>query len=96
MKKIVIFLVLIVLLLVILLFRNDILGFLLQNKNGSTIDFFVKDIQKQILTPPPLRVEKDYQDSFLTRSGTIKATNFQRNINNLPSLSENNKLNMAA
>lgn len=37
-----------------------------------------QEIEKKISTPPPLRNEKEDQDSVLTRSGVIQRTNFQR------------------
>lgn len=55
-----------------------------------------KEVEKDISLPPPLRSERDYSDTFLTRSGVINWTNTQRAQNGLPPLTENFRLNNSA
>jgi len=51
---------------------------------------------REVLTPMPLRTEKESPMSFLTRSGIIVWTNGERKTAELALLSENQKLNDAA
>jgi len=53
-------------------------------------------VEKQVLTPPPLRAEKEDLSAYLTRSKVIYWANFQREEFGLPPLKENTKLNTAA
>jgi uncharacterized protein YkwD len=53
-------------------------------------------LTKEINAPPPLKSEKDYEQSFLTQEGVIKYTNLQREKNNLPPLIVNSFLNSSA
>ena len=53
-------------------------------------------IKREIISPPPLRVEKEAPTALLTRSGIISLTNVNRAANNLVPLRENIKLNSAA
>lgn len=55
-----------------------------------------EQIEKQILTPPPLRAETESQQSFLTKDGIIKWTNIQRTNQGLLPLKENILLDSAA
>jgi len=55
-----------------------------------------QEVEKQVLTPPPLRAEKEDPSAYLTRSKVIYWTNFQREKFGLPPLKENTKLNTAA
>ena len=56
----------------------------------------VEETQKEISTPQPLRAEKESPEAFLTQSGIITLTNIQRKSFGLPSLSENERLDLAA
>lgn len=53
-------------------------------------------IEKEILTPPPLRAKVEAPQTVLTRAGTINWTNAEREQNGLVPLKENAKLNAAA
>ena len=54
------------------------------------------EIEKQIITPPPLRAEKESPSSFLTDAGVIEWTNIQRGNQGLPPLKENSSLDATA
>lgn len=56
----------------------------------------LKEVSKNISTPPPLRADKESPKSFLAKSGIITWTNIQRNAQGLMPLSENENLNNAA
>lgn len=62
----------------------------------SAKDLFVKEIKRDIITPPPLRATKEAPQALLTRAGVIAWTNTQRRQNNLEPLTENALLNQAA
>jgi uncharacterized protein YkwD len=69
----------------------------LYGAESVSIDSLIKQIERDIALPPPLRNEKvSTSQSDLTRQGTISETNLQRIYKGLPSLSENKKLNFAA
>ena len=59
-------------------------------------DFFVKEVEKQVSTPPPLRAKEEVPESYLTRAGVIQWTNSQREKYGLPPLVENPRLNVSA
>jgi uncharacterized protein YkwD len=66
---------------------------------SSAEQFAVKEIQKQVSTPPPLRAPQSTAtpSSVLTRSGIIVDTNLERTKNGaLPALSENTTLDAIA
>ncbi|OGZ33490.1 MAG: hypothetical protein A2174_03245 [Candidatus Portnoybacteria bacterium RBG_13_41_18] len=101
MRKVVIFIVILLLALVGFYFRGNILSLYLKFSNKlpeveRNIGSFVKDIKKEILTPPPLRIEREAPLSILIKGGVLKWTNSERARNNLPPLSENTKLNSSA
>ncbi len=56
----------------------------------------VQEAGKQILTPPPLRAEKEAQKALLTQEGVIAYTNAERAKNGLPALKESLKLDASA
>jgi uncharacterized protein YkwD len=56
----------------------------------------VEETKKEVITPPPLRVEEELSGSFLTQAGVIQWTNFQREEEGLSPLKENPKLNASA
>ena len=56
----------------------------------------VEEIEKQIVTPPPLIREEKAPEAFLTQAGVIKWTNSQREKEGLPPLRENPSLNASA
>lgn len=55
-----------------------------------------QEIERVILTPPPLRAENESPRSFLTNDGIIEWTNIQRTNQGLLPLKENSLLNEAA
>jgi hypothetical protein len=59
-------------------------------------DFLKKEIEKEVSTPPPLRVEKEVPEAYLTRAGVIQWTNAQRAKYGLPPLKENPRLDVSA
>jgi len=59
-------------------------------------DFLVKEAEKQVSTPPPLRAKEEAPESYLTRAGVIQWTNSQREKYGLPPLKENPRLNLSA
>lgn len=59
-------------------------------------DIYKEDTKPQLSAPEPLRSERNEPEAFLTRAGTVLATNFQRTQNGLPSLAENTALTAAA
>ncbi|MDD5145945.1 MAG: CAP domain-containing protein [Candidatus Pacebacteria bacterium] len=56
----------------------------------------VQEASKQVLTPSPLRVENEAENSFLTQKGVIQWTNDQRAKYGLPLLTENARLDVSA
>jgi len=103
MKKFqVLILIFVVLIAGALFFWNDILNFysslslVLPGVEEGVGEFITKQIEKQILTPPPLRSGKENPEAFLTKEGVINWTNAQRQENGLPPLKENTKLNASA
>ena len=62
----------------------------------QTIGEAVRNIEKEILAPPPLRASRESSASYLTRAGVIAATNKQRLTQGLAALSQNSLLNTAA
>ena len=86
----------------IFFFRDSLLDFysklslkLPQIEEGIT-NFLKQQVEKQVLTPPPLRAPKEDPQSFLTRAGVIEWTNIQREKYGLPPLKENLKLDSSA
>ena len=83
-------------------FHNDLLDFFskvslqLPTIEKKVTDFIEKEIQKQVLTPPPLRYQQDDSEAILTRAGVIQQTNTQRAKYNLPPLKENQELDYSA
>lgn len=59
-------------------------------------DFLIKEAEKQVSTPPPLRAKEEVPESYLTRAGVIQWTNIQRAKYGLPPLVENARLNVSA
>lgn len=59
-------------------------------------DFLIKEVEKQISTPPPLRAKEEAPESYLTRAGVVQWTNIQREKYDLPPLAENARLNVSA
>ena len=86
----------------IFFFWNDILYFysgsslqLSQIEKGVD-DFLIKEIEKRVSTPPPLRAAKENPQSFLTKAGVIQWANIQREQYGLPLFKENAALNISA
>ncbi len=59
-------------------------------------DFLIKETEKQILTPQPLRAQRENPEALLTQKGIIKWTNIQREKYGFSPLIENEKLNASA
>ena len=100
-KFLIVFLIFVAIIAVVLFFRNDLLDFyqkifsrLPEIEKGLT--GLVKEVQRQISTPPPLRAEKEAQKAFLTKSGVIGWTNTQREKYGLPPLKESAELDASA
>lgn len=71
----------------------------LQQIEGAAISAAINEIKKEVAAPPPLLVSPPAQipaTQILTRAGTIKWTNTQREGNNLPPLAENDQLDKVA
>jgi len=83
-------------------FRNDINTLYLQMTQNLPqfekipVNFLINQVQQQVSLPPPLRVEEQTQESFLTKAGVIRWTNSQRAANGLPPLAQNQKLSATA
>lgn len=60
------------------------------------LNSLIKEIEKQVFAPSPLRVNNPESSVVLTKSKIISETNTQRKNNGLASLSENKKLSAAA
>jgi uncharacterized protein YkwD len=66
-----------------------------QEESGG-IESISSSIKKQVYAPPPLKSDETSEIGTLTRSGTIRETNLQREKNGLPKLEENKKLDESA
>jgi uncharacterized protein YkwD len=83
-------------------FRSDIITLYLQLAKNPlqfeeiSIDSLISDVKKEVSLPPPLRVQDQEPESFLTRAGTLSETNKHRIANGLAPLAANAKLNTAA
>ena len=102
MKKFKIFLLILLIILgCVFLFWDDILDFysglsLRLSELEEVGTSLIEEVEKHISTPPPLRIEEENPQSFLTKTGVIYWTNIQREKYNLPTLKENTKLNDSA
>jgi len=97
----ILFLVFVIILGTVLFFRNDILDiysklFLKLPKIEKEIGSLIKEAEKEISLPPPLRAVEEVPEAFLTQAGVIQWTNLQREKYGLPPLKENTKLNVSA
>lgn len=71
----------------------------LNDLEKTATEAVIKEITKNVSAPAPLRLPAKPSitaQAFLTRSGTIKWTNIQRDNNGLPALSENKELDSIA
>jgi uncharacterized protein YkwD len=100
-KFLIIFLILLIISGLIFFFRNDLLNFyqkifpqLTDIQKG--LSDLVKEAQRQISTPEPLRAEKESEKAFLTKEGVIEWTNVQREKYGLPPLKESAELDASA
>ena len=59
-------------------------------------DFLMKEIEKYVSTPPPLKSTEEAPDSFLTVDGVIRLANVKRKEFGLPSLVVSAKLSASA
>jgi len=102
MRKLTLILIFIIFLGGILFFRDDLLNLYfelslrLPQIEKGTADFSIKEIERKILTPPPLRAPEEAPEAFLTREGVIQWTNIQRAEYGLPPLKESAKLDSSA
>jgi len=102
MRKFTLILIFIIFLGGILFFRDDLLNLYselslrLPQIEKGTADFSIKEIERKILTPPPLRAPEEAPKAFLTREGVIQWTNIQRAEYGLPPLKESAKLDSSA
>ncbi len=86
----------------VLFFRDEILDFYskltlkLPEIEKEVTGFLKEEVEKEISLPPPLRVEKEYPEAFLTQAGVIKWTNIEREKYGLPPLKENLYLNTSS
>jgi len=82
------------------LLKNQIFNIYSEVSNVSNYekvgDLLLKQIEKTISNPPPLRRVIDSPQSFLTESGVLKYTNEQRINNGLKPLVKNLKLDISA
>jgi len=100
------FVLLLILLGLVIYFRNDlvnakdkIVSFFQETNQGQTTDSVLASLQKEILTPPPLRLTTSTSTSAgttLTDAGVIELTNENRTENGSAVLTENAKLDAAA
>jgi hypothetical protein len=68
-----------------------------QNFEKIDLGDFVKEVQKEIFNPPPLKILNPYKDVILIGSKIISETNLQRAENGgLPALARNDLLDKAA
>lgn len=103
MKKrslIIIVLVSAIILIAFFLLKNQIFQIYSEVSNISNYekvgDLLLKQIEKTISAPPPLKYVIDAPQPFLTKSGVLKYTNEQRAGNGLKPLIENSKLDASA
>jgi hypothetical protein len=101
-SKIISLLIFLILLVTISVFKNELLNLysklslrLPQIERGFG-NFLIKESERWISTPPPLQIQKENPEAFLTQSGVIFWTNVQRQKNGFPPLKENEKLNNSA
>ena len=87
----------------VLFFRNDIYDWVypklflqLPQIEKEITGSLIKEAEKEISTPPPLRAEEEAPEAFLTRAGVIERTNLQREKYGLSPLKESAKLNLSA
>jgi uncharacterized protein YkwD len=89
-----------VLLIAFFLLKNQIFKVYSEVSNVSNYekvgDLLLKQIEKTISTPPPLKYIIDAPQPFLTKSGVLNYTNAQRINNGLKPLTENSKLDASA
>ena len=85
MKKFKIFIfILIILLGFSFIFRNELLNFYskfalkLPEIEKEIGQFLPPEIKKEVSLPPPIKAEKEYPETILTKEGVIKWTNIQR------------------
>lgn len=85
-----------------LFFRNDISNLYLKlslkpsGAEKGISDFLLQEIEKQILTPEPLRAQKEDPQSFLSQEGVVQWTNDQRTRYGFLILKESTKLDESA
>lgn len=101
MKKSQVLFIILIILGSIFFFRNNLLDIYYQfslnlPKIKNIDELLPSEIEKRILTPFPLRIEKEEPDAYLSRSGVIYLTNIQREKYGLSPLKENVQLNAAA
>ena len=101
MKKIIILIVIVFVIFSLYFFWNYFSGFysdFLINlpKIEKEVSNLITETGKKISTPPPLRIEKENESSYLTKAGVIKWTNSQRAKYGLPALKENFSLDESA
>jgi uncharacterized protein YkwD len=99
-NKVIIF-VLIIAIWAVLFFWNDLAGiytkvFSQLPQVEENISGIIQETGKQIFVPPPLRSEKENENSSLTKDGVIRQTNLQRAKYGLPELKENSILDESA
>jgi len=84
------------------LLQSQIEDFFLRSKNKlidfkkELVDEVIESVEVSVSAPPPLQSEKESLNPILTRAGTIRWTNINRQNNNLLALRESEKLNEAA
>jgi len=87
-------------------FREDALKFFnsagdqinkqVQNFQQTDIGSVVAEAGREIFTPSPLKIGGESNNAVLIKSKIIEETNLQRKENNLPPLTENQQLSLAA
>ncbi|MDP3954279.1 MAG: CAP domain-containing protein [bacterium] len=102
MKKIGIIVIVALAAMLVFLFNRSIFDFSKQLNEAKTvaerslIESIKEEIEKEILTPPPLRAKEEREQSILTQGGVLNWTNIHRNNNSLSSLKLNPSLSQAA
>jgi len=100
MKKSILFLILIIIFGSVLFFWNDILDFYfkltLRLPQVEERVALIQEVEKQIVTPPPLKAVEEVPKTFLTQAGIIQWTNIQREKYGLPPLKESPELDASA
>ena len=103
MKKFKIFIfILIILLGFSFIFRNELLNFYskfalkLPEIEKEIGQFLPPEIKKEVSLPPPIKAEKEYPETILTKEGVIKWTNIQREKYGLPPLKESLELDASS